>query len=93
MFSHGNSQKKIPETFAISDVSDLDFLVVPYPPQRPGGRRAPVPGAAADLRVLRVGRPEAVQVDVQGDEGTLLVQILGPWEKLTLWLCQNSYGK
>lgn len=73
---------KFPGNFAIPDGFDLDFLVVPYPPQRPGRRRAPVPGAAADLRVLRVGRPEAVQVDVQGDEGTLLVQILGPWEKL-----------
>jgi len=72
--------EKIPETFAIPDVPDLDFLVVPYPPQRPGRRRAPVPGAAADLRVLRVGRPEAVQVDVQGDEGTLLIQIFGPWK-------------
>ena len=74
--SQGNSQ--IPGT--IPRGPDLDLLVVPDPPQGPGGRRAPVPGAAADLRMLRVGRPEAVQVDVQGDEGGLLVQVLGPWE-------------
>ena len=55
-----------------------DLIVVADPPQTPGRRRSAVPGARADLRMLGMRHPATVQVDMQRDEGRLLVEIFGP---------------